>query len=212
MAMTKKTSALILIISIFACIFSLYIYFISSSALSIQQIPLKKDLFDSSKTFYEFSINNLDNKTYNVELRLHKKEGIFVFDVIDGEIKSKLLYEITAELTDSEGIVIARKDINRDSRIPMGFSKDEIDMKILRFDAKRDERYNLITTFKSPDGYFDTFQTRVNELVVVEDYDYAAMPVIGLFKLLSKAGILITLAVCAWMIYLIAKKNKQSQP
>jgi hypothetical protein len=140
------------------------------------------------------------------------KDGHSVFGVIDGEIKSKLRYEIATELKDSKGIIVAKKDINRDSRIPWGFSKDEIDMTLISFNARGDDSYHLTTTFKSSDGYFKAFQDKVNELVVVEDYDPAAGPVIGLFNFLSKVGILITLLVSGRMIYLIAKMNRQSQP
>ncbi len=204
--MTKQTSGLILIISCIICILSLYAFFLSSSGLSIHQVTIKEDLFDGSRQVYEFPVANLWNKKYNVELRLHKRDGDFVFGVVDGEIKSKLRYEITAELKDSQNTVVARKEINRDSRIPIGFSKDKIDMTLLSFNAMRDASYHLTTSFRSSDGYFTTFQDRVNELVVVEDYDPAAMPFIGLLNLLSKAGILVGLIVSGWMIYLIAKK------
>ena len=209
--MTKQTNGLILIISSFICILSLCVLFLSSYGLSIHQVTLKKDLFDDSKSVYEFPVANLWNKKYNVELRLHKKDGEFAFGVVDGEIKSKLRYEITIELKDGRNIIIARKVINCDSRIPIGFSKARIDMTLLSFDAMRDTSYHLTTVFRSSDGYFTTFQDRVNELVVVEDYDHGAMPLIGLFKLLSKAGFLIGLVVSGWMMYLIVKKNRQAQ-
>lgn len=199
----KNNKPGILAITVSLFVFSLGIFFLTSNGLHVQRIVLKKDLFDHSVKPYEFVADQLDNGRYRVKLKLLKREGTND----SGVFEKRVNFDISAKLTDAKSNILVKKLINKDSKVPYGYTRDYIEMTLFSFDAKRKEKYRLEISFMSSEGFFDLFLKKSNELLIEEDYDYAAMPWLHFIKLLSEVVLAASFLTSMFLIYLILKKK-----
>lgn len=198
--------AILAIISTAACILFLFLFMLTSYGVNIQRIPLSSELFDGATKRYDFSFGNLSNNVrYNVILRLTKNADINYMDVVE----KKHNFGIKVNLRDSTNNLIVNKDINKDSKIPYGWTRAYIELTLTSFEAKGQTDYHLTLDFNNDDHFFDLFKNKSNEVFVREDYDYAALPWLNALHLLSKALLLVSFLSTAVTISLLVWKKKR---
>ncbi len=201
---TRNGKSTMLAVTLPLCIFSLAIFFLTSYGLHIQRIVLKSNLFDDSTKPYEFVVDQLGNGKYNIQLKLLKKEGTDYLDVIENKVN----FEIRAKLSNFKNNILQDKIIYKDSKIPYGYARDYIEMTLLSFDAKRNEKYKLEMSFLSSEGFFDLFLKNSNVLLIEEYYDSAAMPWLSFIKFISEVMLVASFLISMLLIYFILKKKK----
>lgn len=184
--MKKEYKVLMLYLSIILCAISLLIIFVMSYALNAQKIILSDKLFAdlSHNNKLEFTFGNLWNSRYNIILRLYKSSDIDYFDIVNGEIKSRLPYQINIELKDDTGSLLKKQSITQDSRIAYSSTMEYIEMQLLSFKAERGKLYKLETSFESKNNFFHEFLKGINQIYIEEDHDRAALPWSRLFRLI----------------------------
>jgi hypothetical protein len=202
-----KILPILAIISIAASILFLFLFMLTSYGVNIQRIPLSSTLFDSASNKYDFAFDNLSNNVrYNVMLRLIKKPDIDYMDVVEHKIN----FGIKVRLRDSTNNVILNKDINKDSKIPDGWTRDYIELYLASFEAKNQKDYQISLEFNNSEHFFNRFKYKSNVVFVEEDYDYAALPWLNLFHSLSKILLLISFLSAAITITLLVRKKRRS--
>lgn len=200
--MKKLLSVGLLIILLIICSISLICYLHFTNKLDIDKIVLKKqDSFKISNVTYEFNLDQLRNKAYNVVLKYltnNETDAIALRERRDTPGK----YNIVVHIRDKKGNIIQGATISGGSKFHSGWSQDYEEWFLITFLAKASHSYKLQITFWSDDDFFDKL---TKEIYVEQDYDPAALPWWDLFRTASLVIFVVTLAGVAVNLFIMKR-------
>ena len=203
--MVKVIKMTLFSLLIIGCIFSLISYMYFTDALDIERVMLKRDILKIVRETYDFNVNKLNNKTYNVVLKFLVRN-----ELESSALRKKMFmvgeYNVNVQLMDGKGDIIKSENLSDGSKMAGGWSQRCVEWILLRFEAKKRQNYMLKITFQSNDNFFDG---PIKEIYLEEDYDYAALPWWRLFQYASLIIFVITLVpiLIIWFLWLRNKKR-----
>lgn len=204
----SSIAGIIAILSVACLVLFLFLFLITSYGTKIQRITLSKTLFENSTLKYDYDFGNLsDNTVYNVKVHLHKKPDEDYREVVE----QRRNFGIKALLHDSDNTIIVNNDINKESKIPSAWSRDYIDFTVARFKAKSSRNYHLAISFDNSARFFDLFQNHANELIIEEDYDYAAQPWNAALHSISTILLIVSFLTALISISILVRKKNTAK-
>lgn len=182
---------IIYILLILLCIISLINYFYFANKANVEKVILKKQgIFNISNETFEFKLNQLKNKNYNVVLKY----------LIDNESDMTSLtkrtylrdeYNIIAQISDDKEKMIKLSTINDGSKMTGMRSQEDVEWFLINFRAENTYNYKLRIAFQSKDKFFDKLR---KEIYLIQDYDPASLPWWYLLQRISLIMIIISFA------------------